>query len=192
MPFQSTTHLRYEPDYKGEILGLIDADLRIQPRIKALMEGLAHGTQIAEDDAFTTLISLVLDTSTHHQLARWGAIVGEQRGGLIDDDYRRFISARMLANRTASGYADMLEILSLITGTDKCFIRDLAPPGYEMWFVHEEAFDDALAGRVSRFMDDVKPAGKPLLLVEAVTGYFGFELDPWALGFDEGLFARTI
>jgi len=41
-------------------------------------------------------------------------------------------------------------------------------------------------------MDGVRPAAKPLVLVEAVIGYFGPDLDPWALGFDEGLFARTL
>ena len=51
---------------------------------------------------------------------------------------------------------------------------------------------DARARRVSQLMKSIKPAGVCMILIEASEGYFGFEGDPDASGFDVGIFARAL
>lgn len=54
------------------------------------------------------------DSTTGAQLDRLGALVGQRRNGLINADYRRYISARIAANNSNGRIEDLIRVASLI------------------------------------------------------------------------------
>lgn len=192
--FETATRLRYEPEHGRLLTDRMLSWLRSGTRIAALQDGLGHGVQIVEDDAFNVLVSTVLPFSVGDQLDKWGELVGEVRGGLTDPDYRRFVTARIRANRSESTVDDLIEVFQLLTAPSTVRMWELYPAGFVLSFVHGEWYDDVVATRTARFMQGIKPAGRGMALVEAVHGYIALDVDaaPPAYGLDDGVFARRI
>jgi hypothetical protein len=174
-----------------------------KPRIKALTGALGLGMQCLEEEAFGVLISSPLETASDDGLDQWGALVGERRGGLDDDDYRVFIEARILANRSGGSPDELIEIWRRITAPQLSVRWTLHPPAcFSLAVLRVDPMSDARARRVGAVMRSIKPGGVAMFLVESVTGYFGFLDDPGhpgepaddgaSLGYNEGLFSRVL
>ena len=165
-----------------------------RPVIESFIRSLCAGVQLAEDLAWFLLSDGLLDTASGAMLDQWGELVGEQRLGLADADYRRFIEARMLINRANPGTPnEMLAIWRLVTAP-AISVAYRSPSPCVVWLTVErsEAMSDAVARRVVRAMQDAAPAGRLLRLIETVPGPFGFETDPDALGYDAGRLSRLL
>ncbi len=165
-----------------------------RPRIEALLGAIADQIQVIEESAYDVLVSTSIASASGDALDQWGDLVGEPRGDLIDLDYRRFISARLLANRSGGTPDDLLAVWDLVTAPNTAIrYEPVEPAGFVLWSVRSGFMDDATKRRVARMMGDIKPAGVDMLLIEALTGGLGFD-DPgsgWT-GFDAGGFARII
>ena len=170
-----------------------------KPRIRALCRALGGGAQAQEDMAFDVQVSTTLEDATGHALDQWGELVGEQRGPLSDNDYRPFIYARLLANRCA-GTIDsdeetvgLLEVLEACTGD---FVRvwheDNFPAGLYLVVERRSFMTLPMLRRVSRLMEQVRPAGRHMTVIETVVGGYGFEDDTEAEGLDVGPFSRLV
>lgn len=59
-----------------------------------------------------------VDTAVGIQLDVLGRLVGQKRMGLSDDDYRRYISARIATNRSNGSYEDLIKIAVLVINDD--------------------------------------------------------------------------
>jgi len=190
---ESTTGLVYVPDHPDQAVADLLLVLR-QPRICALTRAMADGAQVMEDQLFALLVDRDLQTATGAQLDQWGELVGEQRGGLGDDDYRRFIQARIKANRSGGSTDELIAIWQLVTGPSVA-VRESAlyPAGLQLWTVREAAMTDDVARRVQRIMlDTARPSGISIDLVEAISGYLGFIGNPDAFPLDIGTLARSL
>lgn len=192
--FQTVTQLRYEPEHARLCQQRMLSYLRDQPRMRALLESLGYGVQILEDDAFNVIVSSMLPNVVGDQLDQWGELVNEKREGLTDPDYRRFVLAKLRAMRSAGTVDDLIEVLQLLTAPSSVRYFDLFPAAYVLQFVHGAWYTDAVARRVLRFMNVIKPAGVGMSLVEALYGYKALDEDatPPAFGFDSGVFARRL
>lgn len=190
---QATTETTYIPNHEALAWRRLLSQDWMKPRIVALASAFGVTVQEAEDALFDLLTGRLLDDATGDVLDKWGALVGEDRGALGDADYRRFIQARILVNTGDSTPDELIAIWSIITGPNE-HVRymDMFPAGYHLHTVRQTPMADEVVARVRRMMDEARPAGVTHELIEALVHYMGFEGDEYALGFDEGLFAREI
>ncbi len=204
MPLDPDGNFAYEPNHVGIMLARMPSQFRDKPRIRALIQALALGVQCLEDDMFGVLISTPLDVATGDALNQWGALVGEPRGGLTDEDYRVFIDARVLVNISEGTPDELIEIFRRITAP-QISIRYVQLPKatFGIWVFRDAPMGDNRARRVASMMRDAKPGGVEMILVEEVSGYFGFNGDPGhpgveedeadaVLGFNLGIFSRSL
>lgn len=191
------------PDHADIMLARLPLQFRQQPRFEALIRSIGLGIQCVEADAFGMLVSTTLEASTGDALDQWGELVGERRGGLDDDDYRVFIEARILANKSNGSPDEIIEIWRRITAPQISVRYTLHPLAcFTLSVLRAEPMNDERAARVGAFMRIIKPGGVAMDLVEAITGYFGFLDDPGhpgveaddgaSFGFDEGMYSRLL
>lgn len=163
-----------------------------KPRIVALARALGAGAQAAEDLIFDLTVSRTVQIASGRMLDQWGAIVGQPRGGMSDRDYRRFIFARALANRSRGSADEMIAIFELATDAERVIAEELHPATVRLTAIRQAWMDDRVSRATYRIMRDAKRLGISLVLVEAVPDAFGFDGDDEARGYDEGLLSRII
>jgi hypothetical protein len=183
--------LAYIPDHEERAIGLIPSHLGGALRIGSLVGGIGRSVQGFEDEAFGLYTGSTLDGSVGAALDQWGALVGEDREGADDADYRRFIRARILAGRSTGTRDDLLRVWALVTG-GAARIVDCPPALFFLWTVRATWMTDTLARRCARFVADLKPAGVAMVLLEAVSGYQGFSGDAESGVLGTALLARRL
>jgi len=165
-----------------------------QPRIAGVARGLGATAQVLETLIFRTLDERTFNTSAGIHLERWGDLVGERRGALADTDYRRFIRARMRANRwnkfgTVAGIDELLAIYGLVMDAQAVRYFPMYHAGYALVAQTGTFIADEVAQRVVRLMLDCQPAGIEMSLVEALPGSLVMSGGP---GMGLGTLARTL
>ena len=158
--------LVYTPDHRARALSDLVSAYRGRPRIEALVEALAGGAEAAEDETFGLLLSHTLTAAQGALLDQWGALVGEARQGLDDEDYRRFIRARLLANRSQGTVPELVAVFSIITEPGAVRYHDHFPAGFRLTVYRPSPMSAQLRGRVRRMMYAIKPAGVGMTLAE--------------------------
>jgi hypothetical protein len=185
--------LVYVPDHKARAVASLLSQHQRKPRIRSLVESLAEGAQSTEDEGFDVLISTTLSAAQGANLDQWGALVGEVRGDLADEDYRVFITARIRVNNSTGTTDEIIAIWSIVVAP---FLeirqRTIPPATFSLDTLRDTPMNDARAGRVGAMMRDVKPAGIAMMLIESTPGYFGFAEDPESLPWDVGQFSRAL
>ena len=184
----------YEEEHADRAVSQLPSRYRGKPRIEALARALALPWQDVEDEAWTLLNDLLLPNASGWLLDILGDLVGEDRAGLDDTDYRRFIAARMLVNRADDSLDDLIAIWQLVMDTTATDSTEIFP--LTIWLIaqRDDPLSDIVARRVVAMMEDAKPAGRTLRLVEAMPspygtdggGEFGIE------GLDVGVLARLL
>lgn len=188
-----TTQLIYEPDWAGRAEQRLLVPWR-KPRIRAFVRALAAGVQLHEDQVFDLIAGTDLDVATGHALDQWGELVGEQRLGLSDNEYRQFVKARMLVNRSASTTDELIEILEVAAAPMVGVFHEHTDPATIILTVVRNGFvTEPVRRRIARLMQDASPSGRRLVVIEALAGGFGFDgTDYGTTGFDRGGYARLI
>lgn len=189
---QSERAYQLMPDLAEQFRRLLLSQDRDKPNMLALAAAIGTALQSVEDDLFNLPLATSLRLATGDALDRVGAIVGEDRLGLDDEPYRRFIGAKILVNQSEGTTEELLSIFRVITGTPDCYHFDLPPGGFTLFCVRKSWMTQAELRRVNRMMTDAKAAGIAMELIEAAPGYFGFVEDARADGFDVGTFSRVI
>lgn len=166
----STTQLTLIEDHPDRAVANALAQDRCSPRYKSLLEAMGEGVQTQEEQFFDLLVGRGLNLATGVSLEQWGAIVGEQRGGLNDGDYRRFIKARILANIAEGTPDELLTVWALVTSPSDVRYFIHPPAAFRLQAVRGELLSDALVRRIKRLMVSIKPAGVAMVLTEALSG----------------------
>lgn len=99
------------------ILGELDDqenETNISKLLRCWLSGM-NGLEYAEQQLFTERF---VDTAVGAQLDIIGKIVGQKRNGLVDDIYRRYIRARVSANRSRGTKPDILKVVDLVVYDD--------------------------------------------------------------------------
>lgn len=188
----ATTQLIYRPDWPETAAARLLSGWD-RPRIRAWMRALGEGAQLQEDQSFDLIVSTTIETATGDALDQWGELVDEQRLGLGDNEYRQFILARMLVNRSDGTIDDLVEILEVATQPNVLVLHlDNFPAGFYLIVERLTFMADETMRRVARLMEAARPGGRHMTLVESVSDGFGFADDPTAAGFGVGPFSRLI
>ena len=167
----STTQLTLIQDHPDRAVANAlaqDRSSQDSPRYVSLLEAMGEGVQLQEEQFFDLLVGRGLNLATGVSLEQWGAIVGEQRGGLNDEDYRRFIKARILANISEGTPDELLTVFALVTSPSQVRYFIHPPAGFRLQTIRNELLSDALVRRIVRLMVSIKPAGVAMVLTEAL------------------------
>ena len=181
----------YNPDIAGRTARLVPSVYRDAERIQALFASVAETAQHFEDASYGVLVSDAPETAWGNVLDRWGRVVGQGRGGLTDDEYRTFVEARQIANRAGSNIDDLLQVWQLITAPGEHRHFRLPPAGFSLLVWRSRPMRPSYARRVVALMDDIRPAGVEMTLIEAGDKDAAYRYDDGP-GLDNGAFARAL
>lgn len=112
-------------------------------------------------DIETVLIQLdterLIGTAIGEQLNVLGRVVGQLRDGLSNDDYRRFIRARIAANKSKGRWEDLIVVTRLILAVEAAvLVMSESDFMTVLMEVTEAVVSDALADILIGFMADTK------------------------------------
>lgn len=110
--------LTHKTDLATVAKSRVVSQYRNAPLFVALMAAIANVVQLAEDAFWDLANAVLLDSATGVWLEYLGSIVGEAREGWGDTDYRRFIRARILANRSSGTINEVLTVVALCYDAD--------------------------------------------------------------------------
>ncbi len=99
---------------------------RDKPRLTGALTSLVEGLQPLEDVTFDIMVGRWPLTAVGAQLDVLGRLVGQERGGLLDAEYRLWILARGAVNRGNGRVDDLLAILEAL-GATGYVVRELYP-----------------------------------------------------------------
>lgn len=189
-------------DYEAVLRGLLLSQDKESVTFKAYCAALGAMDNHLLYTLRDLLTSGTLDGASGWLLDRWGAVVGEKRDGLLDDDYRRFIKAAVILNGCFGSVEENLGLWAVLMGADVGDARveyvEMYPHGATFQAFRRALLPEKVARRAARTMRRSRPLGVEFRLVEAVDGrYFGFaghgtHAHSAPLGFDRGAFARAL
>lgn len=162
--------LTHKTDLAVVAKGRIVSQYRNSPLFVALIAAIAGVVQKVEDAFWDLSQAMLLDTATGVWLEYLGAIVGESREGDSDADYRRFIKARILANRSSGTIDEVLTIVALILNVSpisSAFEEAAEFYPASMLLVIDDTIvttSDKLRRRLCRIVSRARPAGVRLLI----------------------------
>jgi len=164
------------------------------PTIQALAAVLVAPVQSIEDALQQLYSERGVDTALGDQLDALGGIVGQDRGGLSDDDYRRYIRARIATNKSRGRVEDLITVARLVVYEDDAgFQVDQQGIAAVVLRVRDVVVSDDVAEILIAFLRQTVAAGVRVILetLTSVTNAFTFGLYAFADG-AIGLGATTI
>ncbi len=160
--------LEHDTTLATETQALVLAQYLDLPVFMSLVGQLAAQSQPIEDALWDLSQAMLLDTAEDIWLDYLGAIVGEAREGYSDEDYRSFIFARILANRSSGSIDELEEILALMLGTDVDVsfesVTEYFPCSILIVILSTVHPDTALRSRFCRMLARARAAGVRLLI----------------------------
>lgn len=151
-------------DHVAAALSRLPEQFKRKPKIEALLTALVTPCISLEDALWQLLTERAVDTAIGVQLDQLGSIVGQERGGLDDDDYRRYIRARIMANRSRGTVEDLLRVARLVVDDEDVIFELESQHGAVIVRLRAFMAPDALAEIVLSFLEDAKAGGIRVIL----------------------------
>lgn len=147
-------------DHVAQAQARLIEQFKNKPNLESLLSVLATQTQESEDVYFEVLLERTLDVAVGVQLDALGVIVGQDRDGDLDVDYRRRIRARIFTNRSSGLPNEILNIVRLVLNdaTQNVKLISLPPASYEIE-LGPAAATQAVAADLIAFMRDATAGG---------------------------------
>jgi hypothetical protein len=117
-----------ETDHATGAPNLFTDMFRGRPRLEAILVALTRPFVALETAAWDVILKRTLDASTYEQLDVIGRVVGEQRKGRTDAQYRAILRLVIRARRSQGRTTDVLDVLTL-SGFDFSY-REHFPAGF--------------------------------------------------------------
>jgi len=192
----------YQADHLAEATGELP-NQHHKTGVLAVLAGFCAAIQHIEDDALLLRTERLLSTATGAQLDQYGQLVGMDRiANCQDDDYRRLISAKILANRSTGKPDELIAIAALLLSLPAVgpLYFPLYPAAYSLQCVTDYDPPDGdpylteadVRALIREMLDACTPDGVFQEAILAPAGSFAFDSvfafddDDDALGFDEG------
>lgn len=176
-----------DTDHVAEALDRLPQQHRDDPNLRALLTALVRPCQTLETALQDMLVGRAVDTAVGAQLDIIGKLVRQSRNGQDDDEYRRFIRARIKTNRSRGVVSDLITIARLILNEPAVhvYVERQAVAGVVLR-VDDLAVDEEMADDLITFLRVAVSAGVRLILESSPVGSAGtFTLDDGP-GFDSG------
>lgn len=169
------------------------------PRVRAVVLGCALYLQDVEEDLLVLLHGRHWPP-TGAWLDHWGQKLGHERRGLSDPQYLRVLDGQRMANASSGTRDQQIAVARALFPSAAITRRDLHPIAayWEIGPLLPSSFEgspwpsDAFLDAAGEVLRSSKPRGRSYIIIAHVEGYFGFDDDPDALGFDEGDLSEVI
>lgn len=145
-------------------LARLPQQFRGKTKIEALLTALVTPCSAIEDALWQLLVERGVESAIGVQLDQLGVVVGQERGGLSDADYRRYIRARVAANRSRGNFEDLIRVANLVINDDAATIETVTQNGTVVVRLRGVLTTDALAGVVLSFLQDSVTGGIRVVL----------------------------
>lgn len=179
-----------EPDYETRALNDLYSQLRRDPNLRAWYVALTKSAQLLEEIIFDIIISTGLRFATGRDLDTWGELVGERRGSLDNEDYRRIIVGRVAARASNGDIPNVASIFEAITEAQFVVVHDSYPAGLVLTTYRFSPMADEYRARVRAVMLDAKLGAVSCLLIESIVDdSIVYDDQP---GYDEGAYSELI
>lgn len=162
--------------------------------VKKLLRSLCLPFQSIEDALQQLESERSVDTSIGAQLNTIGNIVGEEREGEGDDDYRRRIRGRIAVNRSKAGIGDIIRVTQLVLAdfpTAEIVVHHMGEGDLEVR-IDAVAIPDDVADVLIKFLRLSVAAGIRIILessTQAPSTWFTWDVD--GVGWDQGKFINA-
>lgn len=111
-------------DHPQEAVDRLPEQHKSKANIEAMIRSFCSQCGELEQAIVDMLVARQLDTATGVHLDRLGAIVGQPRDGVTDDElYRRYIRARIFTNKSSGTAEELIRISKLIVDDDGITVR---------------------------------------------------------------------
>lgn len=170
-----------------EAQGLLIDQFKNHTNIDAIVKAFATQSQELEDAAWEVLLNTLVSTAVGQQLDGLGSIVGVERGGRSDADYRVRIGAQILLNKSSGTIEELLELCVALGATPGTVLTEVPPAKIEI--VASVVVTNG--EEIGTVLGQAKPAGVGLWF----TWYEGtnpFRFDTAGQGFDQGELAGIV
>lgn len=187
-------------DHEARALATMLSQWASSPRFQGLVTAAVAQVQTMDDTAYALVTDRMLPVAEGAQLDQLGRLVGQSRLGLSDDDFRRLIGVRILANR-AGGRADTItRVIAGVVGVAVKYEGPIygtslypytAPQAeYRLTWSTDDATSAELEAQIRVLLDEISPVGVAWEAVEAkAAGAFRFSGGAGE-GFGEGVLAH--
>jgi hypothetical protein len=162
--------------------------------IEKLLGILIEPSQSVEDALQQLMYYRFVDTAVGAQLDIIGRIVGQSRDGLSDDDYRRYIRARVAVNNSNGTFKDLLTVAFLVVYDETAYFEATnSGIATVILRVRGIAISQALAQILITFLGDTVAAGVRVILEYSDQNpSTWFQWDTVGRGWDNGKFVDAL
>lgn len=140
-----------------------------KPRLDALICIFIDQVQLIEDALWQLQTMRTIEAAEGVQLDGIGDIVGQERQGLSDDDYRPLLRARVQANRSEGTGPDIIAVASAAMndpGAGEIRFESLPPASFELRITNQLAFDESI---LNRLIQDSRAGGVRGIVIVTLT-----------------------
>jgi Protein of unknown function (DUF2612) len=185
--------LEHATDHKERAIGVLLSQLRDKPRFTTLIAILVKPLQELEDVFWDLYTKRRIDTATGAQLDILGRIVDEDRGGLLDDDYRAIIRIKVRVLFSRGTGPDLIRIAKLFLESSDFAYQEFYPAAIE--FTVFAATSALRLATLRRFLRKAKSGGVRLDLVDGTGGLgtrFHYGTEGTGVGYGVGTYGGVI
>jgi hypothetical protein len=181
-------------DHRTAAVKRLPRQFQDKPNIEALLKILVAPAQDLEDTfwtlAYERTLAKALELGLDSIIDLIGEIVGQPRDGRSNEDYVRFINARITASRSHGLTESVIKVTRLIIDNADAYVQIFhSPPATTVVRILDVPLPDAVAAILITFLVVTVSAG-----VRVILEWSEEDLADWMLwdevghGFDEGLF----
>lgn len=168
--------ITYVPDHEEKAKDLLLWQDRGKVRLEALVASFGAGAQAAEHLSWAVIVGAsTLDGAEGVNLDRWGALVGEHRGGLDNEQYREFIELRMMVNTTFPNEDNVWTVLSRALEPSTLRIWPLYPAGLKAIVASVDWTSAVVMAHTQGILRDYRPAGTIFPVIEYVPDHMALD-----------------
>ena len=186
MPITQKTEQEHLDEAQGNLLD----QFQNKENLVLLLHGYIKEIAALEAVMFQLLEErLPISAAEGEQLDGIGQIVGEERQGRSDADYREALSTRINLNLSGGTVEDLIKMVQGVMGSGyTAQINDYYPAALEV--VINEAVDASFdPTNLNNFLESARAAGVGLNLLYATSHAFTFDVGP---GYDDGEYGGAI
>jgi hypothetical protein len=170
----------YVPNHEEKAKDLLLAQDKGKPRTEALVSAFGAGAQALESLSFAVIVGAsTLQVAEGVNLDRWGALVGEHRGGLDNEQYRRFIELRQVVNTTFPNEDALWTVISTAVDPYPLRVWPLYPGGLKVIVASTDWLPDTVVAHIQGLIRDFRPAGTIVPIIEYVPDHMALD---WEAG----------
>lgn len=175
--------------YVADAIALLVEQFKNSPNLSSVLTALVEQLQELDTVTMDLYTDRWLSSAIGVQLDIIGKIVGEQRQGRTDDDYRDAIKVRIGINLGNGTAEDVIEVVRSFFDDMTVQVIDYYPASFTVKLV--DPINPLVIDTVKlrAYIDSVKPVGVHAMLEFYVEGPFQFDT---GLGYDQGKYAGAL